>query len=180
MRGQRLLAGATVLALGAAACGQAREPAGPQPQGSPALNATIAPLLPTDALALPSFDFEQYQVLLRQLHGTPVVVNIWASWCGPCRAEAPHLTEAADRFGDRVQFLGVDILDDRTSARDFIREFHWPYPHLFDPDGEIRDKLGYFGQPITIFYNADGEAASDWVGAIGRDELMKRVRDLLR
>jgi thiol-disulfide isomerase/thioredoxin len=111
----------------------------------PARNAASAPLLPTDAAALPEFDLPRYDELLGQLRGTPVVVNVWGSWCGPCRDEAPDLAAAHAEFGEDVQFLGVDILDARESARGFIAEFGWRYPSVFDPPAAIRDGLGCSG-----------------------------------
>jgi cytochrome c biogenesis protein CcmG/thiol:disulfide interchange protein DsbE len=144
-----------------------------------AANATTAPLLPTDAHALPEFDLAAYERLLEQLDGTPVLVNFWGSWCGPCRAEAAHLAEAHARFGERVQFLGVDILDARESARAFMREFGWTYPSVYDPPGAIRDGLGLLGQPITLFYDRDGSLIDRWVGPIPEDELTQRLRSLV-
>ena len=132
-----------------------------------------------DPVQLPTVDFDGYQALLGDLRGSPVVVNIWAAWCGPCRLEAPGLSAAAKRYRGRVQFLGVDILDGREAARAFIREFDWTYPSLFDPPGEIRDRLGYFGQPVTLFYDAQGELAFDWNGSIPEDILDEQIRMLL-
>ena len=132
----------------------------------------------SDPYQLPSADFDTYQAVLADLKGTPVVVNIWASWCGPCRAEAPGLSTAAVAHAGEVQFLGVDILDDRTSARAFIEEFGWTYPSLFDQDGEIRDLLGYIGQPVTIFYDAEGNIVSEWTGPMPEAELEARIDDL--
>jgi thiol-disulfide isomerase/thioredoxin len=106
-------------------------------------------------------------------------VNIWGSWCPPCRVEAPDLSRVSREFEGRVQFLGVDILDDRESARDFILEFDWQYPSVFDPDGEIRDRLGYVGQPVTIIYDRYGEVAFDWVGAQHADKLRREIRKVL-
>ncbi len=145
----------------------------------PAANATTAPLLPTDALALPELDLAAYGRLIDQLHGTPVVVNFWGSWCGPCRDEAAQLAAAHHRFGDRVQFLGVDILDARESARGFMHEFGWTYPSVFDPGGAIRDGLGLLGQPVTLFYDRNGQIADRWIGPIPQDELRIRVERLV-
>lgn len=155
-------------------CGDRAEPrtAGPP---SP----TAAALLPKNRLALPEFDLARFQSLLGQLRGTPVVVNIWAAWCPPCRVEAPGLTEIAREFEGKVQFLGVDILDTREDAREFILEFDWPYPHVFDPDGEIRDGLGYFGQPVTIVYDRTGKLTFDWEGAITEDLLRREIRKVI-
>ncbi len=186
LRGRLLVAVVTVALLGAA-CSGGRGGSGSGggtatqagSSGGSALNATTAPLLPTEVDALPAFDPATYRELLAQLRGTPVVVNVWASWCGPCRAEAPHLREAALRFGDRVQFLGVDILDARPSARAFIAEFGWPYPSVFDATGAIRDGLGLIGQPVTLIYDAGGELVFTWLGPIDRDTLVSEVEKVL-
>lgn len=172
MRSLRFAPLLLAVALLATACGGVSKDGG---NGSPEGN-----LLPADPLELPSMDFATFQALLDQLEGTPVVVNIWASWCGPCYAEAPDLARAAREYGDRVQFLGVDILDSRESAREFIRRFDWPYPSVFDSTGSIRDRLGFFGQPITIFYDADGDQVMVWNGAISPEKLEEGIRAILQ
>jgi cytochrome c biogenesis protein CcmG/thiol:disulfide interchange protein DsbE len=139
--------------------------------GPPAQNAVTAPLLPTHVAELPTFDVQTYQELLTQLRGTPVVVNVWAAWCGPCQAEAPLLHAASGTFGDRVQFLGVDILDSRDGARGFIDEHGLTYPSVFDPSGAIRDSFGMIGQPVTVFYDADGDVTSTWEGQLTQTAL---------
>jgi thiol-disulfide isomerase/thioredoxin len=167
MRRWLVLAAAAALLL--ASCGE--RVAGPAP--------TAAPLLPKNRLALPEFDLVQFQALLEQMRGTPVVVNIWAAWCPPCRVEAPGLATVAREFEGRVQFLGVDILDNREDARTFILEFDWPYPHVFDPDGEIRDRLGYIGQPVTIIYDREGTLVFEWEGVITEDMLRREIRKVI-
>lgn len=151
--------------------------AGPGAEGRP--RESVVPLLPRDRLALPEFDLERFQALLAELRGTPVVVNIWAAWCPPCRSEAPGLAKVAREFQGEVQFLGVDILDVREDAREFIREFDWPYPHVFDPDGEIRDGLGYIGQPVTIIYDRQGDKVFERDGEISEQELRQEVRKVI-
>ncbi len=126
-----------VLAVTLSACAQERAPSS---KGAPE-----ARLLPEERLALPEFGLDDYRALLHELRGT-AVVNFCASWCAPCRVEAPGLAKLAGEFEGRVQFVGVNILDARRSAREFILEFDWPYPNVFDSEGEIRD-LGYIGQP---------------------------------
>jgi cytochrome c biogenesis protein CcmG/thiol:disulfide interchange protein DsbE len=145
------------VALLAAACGS---------------NAPSTPArLPTDPTALPEFTMADYRHALAELRGTPVVVNVWASWCGPCRDEAPLLASANRNYGDRVRFVGVDILDERGSARDFIREYGWTYPSVYDPSGAIRDGLGLLGQPLTLFYDAEGELVNTWSGPLSQEAL---------
>lgn len=147
------------LALVAAACGGGEPPA------------SDGALLPSDPYELPDFDLATYEALLAELEGTPVLVNVWASWCGPCREEAPLLAAAHAEYGDRVQFLGVDILDEREAARRFMREFGWTYPSVFDASGRIRDGLGLLGQPVTLFYDASGELVTTWSGVLNEQIL---------
>jgi thiol-disulfide isomerase/thioredoxin len=169
-----------VLAMAAPGCtGGALDVGGGNRTPVPALNATQAPLLPTDASALPPFDFATYQELLGQLKGTPVVVNIWAAWCAPCRQEAPDLASASRTYGTRIQFLGVDILDSRSSARSFMAEYGWTYPSVFDQAAEIRNGLGFVGQPDTIFYDATGRIAMTWQGPLTPEALQRGLRRIL-
>jgi thiol-disulfide isomerase/thioredoxin len=167
-----LLAAAGALLL---SCAERVEP----PRAGMTASPTEAPLLPKNRLALPEFDLDRFQSLLAQLRGTPVVVNIWAAWCPPCRVEAPGLTKIARQFEGKVQFLGVDILDNREDARTFILEFDWPYPHVFDPDAKIRDGLGYLGQPVTIIYDREGNVVFEWEGAVTEEMLRREIRDVV-
>jgi cytochrome c biogenesis protein CcmG/thiol:disulfide interchange protein DsbE len=137
------------------------------------------PLLPESRVALPQYDLETFRRMIEELRGTPVVVNFWGSWCPPCRLEAPDLAEAAKRYEGRVQFIGVDILDTRPAARDFILANDWQYPSLFDPQAEIRDGLGYVGQPITLIYDRDGTLAFEWNGIVSVDLLNRELRKVL-
>lgn len=174
-RRARAVLGLLVVGLATSACAEGRAPAGDDHEPIPAGNATEAPLLPTDAAALPELDLAAYEELLGQLAGTPVLVNVWGSWCDPCRDEAASLAAAHDRYGDEVQFLGIDILDARDGARDFMREFGWTYPSVYDPPGAIRDGLGLLGQPVTLFYDEGGELVGRWVGPMPDDELEARL-----
>ena len=158
-----------VVALVAAVCADDPSPAG----------GDVAVALPETPTALPDADFGSYAALLEGLRGTPVIVNVWASWCGPCRVEAPALARVATDHGDRVQFLGLDVLDARPDARAFIAEFGWPYPSLFDRTAAIRDRLGLVGQPVTLFYDTEGVLVDTHVGSITREQLEAQVDTLL-
>jgi thiol-disulfide isomerase/thioredoxin len=101
---------------------------------------------------------EAYEQRLAELKGYPVVVNVWASWCGPCRYEFPTLQKLSARYGKRIAFLGVDSEDDADAARTFLEEEPVPYPSYSDPDKDILDSLGaYGGLPDTAFYDREGE-----------------------
>lgn len=144
-------------------------------------NAAEAPLLPTDVFALPAFTFERYETLLDQLRGTPLVVNMWGSWCPPCRDEAPMLAAAHEEFGEQIQFLGIDIQDDRAGAIAFIREFGWRFPSVVDPawPSRFRSELGFLGQPNTLFYDASGELVSTWQGPLTEAALRDGIDRIL-
>jgi len=107
------------------------------------------------------------------------VVNVWASWCGPCREEAPLLAAANRSYGDGVRFIGLDILDERGSARAFMREHGWTYPSVYDPSGAIRDGLGLLGQPVTLFYDASGELVETWTGPITEERLDTNLHSIM-
>jgi cytochrome c biogenesis protein CcmG/thiol:disulfide interchange protein DsbE len=103
---------------------------------------------------------EAFDARLRELQGHPVVVNKWASWCGPCRAEFPYFQSEAAKRGDEVAFLGVNSNDGEDSAAEFLTEFPVPYPSYLDPDLEIADGIeGALAFPATAFYDRRGELA---------------------
>ncbi len=94
---------------------------------------------------------------LRDLRGHPVVVNMWASWCGPCRRELPLLQREANRLGARVAFLGINVADEREAARGLAARYPMPYPSFYDPRSNIA--VGRFGSrslPVTVFFDATG------------------------
>lgn len=152
------------------------EPVTPPPQGEiPARNATEAPLLPVFADTLPTMDADTFERLLSQLEGTPVLVNFWGSWCPPCKEEMPRLVAAHGEFGDRVQFLGVDIMDNREEAKMFMEEYGMTFPSVFDVPDEIKTSLGQFGQPTTVFFRDDGSFEFAYAGPISANVLRKHL-----
>jgi cytochrome c biogenesis protein CcmG, thiol:disulfide interchange protein DsbE len=94
------------------------------------------------------------------LKGHPIVVNKWASWCGPCRAEFPVLQETSTKLGKQVAFVGLDSNDNDETARKFLKQFPVPYPSYVDRNARVAQKLG-IGQnfPTTLYYDANGKVA---------------------
>ncbi len=101
---------------------------------------------------------DAYEARLATLHGYPAVVNVWASWCGPCRFEFPHFQRAAADYGKRVAFLGVDTQDSDDAASTFLAEAPVPYPSYTDPGKDIGNAVGAtLGLPDTAFYDRSGK-----------------------
>lgn len=94
---------------------------------------------------------------LRALRGHPVVVNVWASWCHPCRFELPFFQRQAVKRGAQVAFLGVNSGDNRTEARKMMALYPMPYPSIEDPRQSIVSEYGALGLPATAFYDARGK-----------------------
>ena len=119
------------------------------PTTSEALAGAPAPLaaLHRQANELLAGGSDAYEKRIEALRGYPVVVNVWASWCGPCRFEFPALQQLSAKYGKRVAFLGVDSQDSEDAARTFLSEAPVPYPSYSDPDEEIKESLGSPSRP---------------------------------
>jgi cytochrome c biogenesis protein CcmG/thiol:disulfide interchange protein DsbE len=171
-----------VAVLGASACGSAGEGenSGKHPNYERALAGSPPPLAALHAQAnrLLGGGTEAYERRIEALRGFPVVVNVWASWCGPCRFEFPVLQELSARYGKRVAFLGVDSQDSADAAATFLRESPVPYPSYSDPDKEIAESLeATLGLPDTAFYDRRGELVHLKQGPYAHDsELEADVR----
>lgn len=96
-------------------------------------------------------------VNLAGLRGRPMIINLWAQWCPPCRQEAPLLRDAAQRLGDRVLWLGIDYDDPQPDwAVEFAGLVGWRYAHLVDRDRTLAGPLQMQGIPMTLFVDAEG------------------------
>ncbi len=150
-----------LIALAAAGCGSAEdgESGGKAPDYERALAGAPPPLaaLHGQANELLPGGLGAYEKRIAALEGYPIVVNAWASWCGPCRFEFPTLQKLSARYGKRVAFIGIDSEDDADAAKTFLEEKPVPYPSYNDPDKEIAESLGAVGFPDTAFYDREGE-----------------------
>ena len=104
-------------------------------------------LLPADDLA----------ARIEQLKGYPIVINIWGSWCSPCRQEFPIFQRVSVRMGKRVAFLGVATQDAEENTAAWLEKRPVSYPSFMDFDGKVADSYGAIGAPATVFYDARGE-----------------------
>jgi cytochrome c biogenesis protein CcmG/thiol:disulfide interchange protein DsbE len=126
---------------------------------------------------LPPIDAAGFEALLAGLE-TPAVVNVWASWCGPCRSEAPLLTRAYAEHGDVVTFIGIDVQDSQQGAKMFLAEYDLDFDHYFDRDRSVPNSFGAFGTPITMFFAAHGELMTVHNGVIDERTLALNIDEL--
>jgi cytochrome c biogenesis protein CcmG/thiol:disulfide interchange protein DsbE len=103
---------------------------------------------------------DAFEAYLAKQKGRPVVVNKWASWCGPCRAELPFFGRQAKRLKGKVAFVGVNSSDNDGDARDFLAHYPVPFPSFRDPDLEVAASFnGVQAFPTTAYYDREGELA---------------------
>lgn len=153
-------------------------------RGTPPLASGSAP-----NFSLTTFDGETYT--LAELKGKPVVINFWASWCLPCRDEAPALQRAWETYRERgLIVLGVDYVDTEADAKKFIAQFDQTYPNGADLGTRISQAFRISGVPETYFIDkegkllpgidAQGRVNGNWIGPLPEDVLIARIQELLK
>lgn len=191
----RKLAGAAAAAAAAVAlagCGGGGEvnPAASEiePAAPPVSKATAARRLArapaalranaADANRLAGEGADGLKARLAKLRGHPVVINVWASWCGPCREEFPYFAHAVRAHGHEVAFIGVDLSDNRGAAEKFLRKSPPGFASIFDPKSEAGRMLGAGrALPTTYFIGRDGKQLNRKIGAYSdADALQDAVR----
>jgi thiol-disulfide isomerase/thioredoxin len=149
---------ALVAALAAGCTAEARSTDTPSPfadcQGITGPAAPSAPTLPD--VKLPCFTGKE-QVALRSVPG-PLIINLWASWCEPCRRELPLMQKVATQTAGRATVIGVDTGDSREAGASFAAEKDVSFPMLFDPDKKLANAIAGTNLPITIFMDASGKS----------------------
>lgn len=139
---------------------------------------------PVDKGAAPAFSIPLYSggdFTLSDHRGHVVVVNFWASWCIPCRQEAPVLENTWRKYKDRgVVFVGVDYVDSESEARKFIQEFDVTYPNGIDIGTETSRKYHIQGVPETYFVGKDGQLYGNHIGPIDVPTLSAKLDELLK
>jgi len=109
----------------------------------------------------------------------PLVVNVWATWCAPCRKEMPAFDAVAKRFGSSVRFVGINLGDTKDHAQAFIDETGVTFDEYLDPDSTAQAALSITGMPATAFVRADGTVATIHNGALDEAGLEKLLKDRL-
>ncbi|WP_309130525.1 TlpA disulfide reductase family protein [Brevibacterium sp.] len=122
------------------------------------------------------------EMSLADLRPTPVVINLWYAACPPCRKEAPALKALADEFGQKVQFIGVNVRDQEAAAGAFISNYQIPYPNMLDTSGDMVALLSGVlppqATPSTVVLDAEGRAAARVVGEVDESTLRGLIEDV--
>jgi len=117
---------------------------------------------------------------LRELRGQVAVVNFWASWCYPCKQEAPAFRQAAERYRGRVAFVGIDVQDLKSAARGFLRRYRVNYVSLHDAPNNTYTAYGLTGVPETYLLDRRGRTVEHAVGRLDFSDLTKMIEPLLK
>lgn len=160
----------TLLAAGLLAASPDEKTAAP-PGESTGASGPAAPELEGGVLVPPP-------VSLAELRGKPVVVNFWASWCVPCRKEAPELARFDRELSERAQLVGVDFQDAKGDALAFVREFGWRFPNIRDPKGELARRYGLLGLPTTFVIDGRGRLAKQLTGEQTFASLLRALEEV--
>ena len=155
------------------------------PQGEAADSQTqiVVPGSPEPGGRAPDFvlkDLANQPLRLSNLRGTPVVLNFFASWCGPCLLELPHIREAHLRSRERGYIvLGVAVQDSREAVRSLARDQDLTFPMVIDGDNTVAAAYNVAGPPYTFFVDKDGIIVSVVAGAMERQTLERELQKLL-
>ncbi len=133
---------------------------------------------------LPSLDGNR-KVELRDFKGKPIVINFWASWCGPCREEMPLLEKTWNNYKDKgVVFLGINVLDEEKNAKEFLRSFGISYPNLRDSSGDVADSYSVVALPVTLFIDKEGKIIirnyGAFLGKTGEENFTRYVEEIMK
>lgn len=132
------------------------------------------PVVPEIGSAVPQIDLQTNageSFNIDDLHGKPVVINFWASWCGPCRLEMPIFKEYQHEYGDDLIFLAINIGETPDQIQAFIEEMELDLTVLLDPTDRVWDSFGLRGLPSTFFVDADGIIRFIHIGVLTESQL---------
>ncbi|MEQ9620109.1 MAG: TlpA disulfide reductase family protein [Deltaproteobacteria bacterium] len=132
---------------------------------------------------LESVDGEK-KVSLEDFRGKPAVINFWASWCGPCKEEMPLFEQTWKKYKDKdVVFVGIDVMDDRNNAEEFLKNEGITYTNLYDSSGEVSNKYGVIALPATFFLDKKGNIVvknyGPFIGEDGRKKFKSYLKEII-
>ena len=135
---------------------------------------------PTEPEAHPAPDFTMLdmdgnEVTLASFFGKPIILNFWASWCGPCKMEMPELQKFYEQYGEEIYFLLVSVDDDVDAAKAFIADSGYSFPVYFDTTSAGAYTYGASSIPLTYFIDAEGNLAAYYMGAMSESILQQGV-----
>jgi thiol-disulfide isomerase/thioredoxin len=181
------VAAAVAVALVAAGCTSATSGQGESDTGFVSGSGTVITVDPADRKDAPDVSGERLgggELSLADFRGQVAVLNVWASWCAPCRAEAPGLNRAARNLAkDDVAFVGLNTKDSEASAIALEKVLDTEYPSFSDPSGvlqlRLRDSIPPRAVPSTLVFDREGRVASGVIGPVTQEQLESLVQDVL-
>lgn len=138
---------------------------------------------PVEGHLAPDFEMgyaDGRRLRLSDLRGQPVLINFWASWCGPCRVEMPELIEAYTAHrAEGLEVIAVNVQEESAVAQAFAAEVGMPFRIVVDPTGDISRRYQVRNLPSSIFIDREGVVRARWMGILSREQLQKHLREIL-
>ena len=133
------------------------------------------PFFELPALNYPTGDF----LTTEDLGGKPTLLSFWTTWCGYCRRQTPVLVDAHARYGESVQFVGINVREDQQQAVDYVKSNGISYPIALDLDGQVASRYGITGFPTTYFLDEEGRIVARYVGSLSPEQVESYLQQLL-
>ncbi|MBQ4556656.1 MAG: TlpA family protein disulfide reductase [Clostridia bacterium] len=128
-------------------------------------------------------DYSGNKVKLSDFFGKPIVINFWATWCGPCKSELPAFDKAYAEYGEEIEFLMVNLTDGVQDTEEKVRKFvsdgGYSFPVFFDTEYSAANAYGTYSIPVTVMINADGSVYDARIGAMNETTLFNLINGLL-
>ena len=135
-------------------------------------------------LSFTVYDADGNAVSLEDHFGSPIIVNLWASWCPPCRAELPAFDEAYQKYGEQIVFMMVDLADGYQETQEagqaYVKDMEFMFPVYFDTDLDAVVSCGVYSIPMTLFIRPDGSLQDSHIGSMTEAVLDSYIKELLQ